>query len=434
MIGDPVEQREVEVWLEEAAKCSGEKLSDLREGIQKQAKRVLLPSPDNFTPPSRTPWGGYEILSSFKNHLGIRSEGKVGESWEISRHESFPNRFPLEIAGKKFVIPIHLLEVLAIRELYGEGESMPFLVKLLNSGSLKKEKQQLTQLLGTSNQIARLNNHRLHMELEGFHHHSELRKLHQEMIEKNLSIQVHPKKGYHPKYPSKDEVWVILEAEKGAGIYLGLKEESSAEMVQSALAQGTDPSNLLNFVEVKPGEAFSIPSGTLHAVGAGILLLEAQESSESTFRAYDWGRLYQGKPRQLHVEEALKAADWTAAKGNRLIEQLRCKPVTLLSSSATSLELIKATHDFSLMRVQLKCKGEAYKSTTVGKGVKGVVVTEGGAHISDGNEGENEGIVVQKGQSFLLPAAMGAFSFTSTHPNTTLYVVEPASMKSLAAS
>lgn len=132
---------------------------------------------------------------------------------------------------------------------------------------------------------------------------------------KPLSVQVHPSDDYalvHEGQYGKTEMWRIISAEEGAGVYLGFKEETNREEVEKALQSGTILS-LLNFFPSKAGDVYFIPSGTIHAIGAGITLLEIQQNSTLTYRLYDYGRLDKdGKPRQLHIAQALQVIDFGA--------------------------------------------------------------------------------------------------------------------------
>ncbi len=129
----------------------------------------------------------------------------------------------------------------------------------------------------------------------------------------NLSVQVHPSDSYALKNENsygKTEMWHIIKAEKGAGLYVGFKKDSSEEEVEKVLRSGTILS-LLNFFQVKPGENYFIKSGTIHAIGKGVSLIEIQQNSNLTYRLYDYGRLDKnGQPRPLHIEKALKVIDY----------------------------------------------------------------------------------------------------------------------------
>lgn len=127
----------------------------------------------------------------------------------------------------------------------------------------------------------------------------------------NLSVQVHPSPEYaaaHPDAHLKSEAWYIIDAEPGAVIYKGLAPGVTPEQLRAALVTNTDEAvvPLLNAIEVKPGDCHYLPSGTLHALGAGVLVAEVQTPSDTTFRVYDWGRT----DRELHIEQAMACIDF----------------------------------------------------------------------------------------------------------------------------
>ena len=131
----------------------------------------------------------------------------------------------------------------------------------------------------------------------------------------DLSVQVHPDRKWcenHPDARVKNEAWYILHAEPGAKIYRGLRKGITRELLRMALQANTvEP--LLNDIPARPGDCHYLPSGTLHALGAGIVVAEVQTPSDTTFRLYDWNRLgADGKPRKLHVEEALACTSFDA--------------------------------------------------------------------------------------------------------------------------
>lgn len=129
----------------------------------------------------------------------------------------------------------------------------------------------------------------------------------------NLSVQVHPNDEYSLKNESslgKTEMWHILDADPGCGLYVGLKEDSSKEKIKKILEDGNILDSL-NFFEVKPGENYFIPAGTIHAIGKGVTLIEIQQSSNVTYRLYDYKRKDKnGNERELHIEKALEVIDY----------------------------------------------------------------------------------------------------------------------------
>lgn len=129
----------------------------------------------------------------------------------------------------------------------------------------------------------------------------------------NLSVQVHPSDDYALKNEGqygKTEMWHIIAHKKGAGIYLGFKRDTSEEELREALKSNT-VEELLNFIPVEDGATYFIPSGTVHAIGGGVTLIEIQQNSTLTYRLYDYGRLGKdGKPRELHVDKAMKVINF----------------------------------------------------------------------------------------------------------------------------
>lgn len=128
-----------------------------------------------------------------------------------------------------------------------------------------------------------------------------------------LSVQVHPSDEYalaNEGQYGKTEMWYILDAEEGAFLYLGFNRDVTPEQFSAAVKDGT-VCDCLNRVPVKAGDTYFIPSGTVHAIGAGITLFEVQQNSSLTYRVYDFGRVDKnGVPRELHVEKAKKVTNF----------------------------------------------------------------------------------------------------------------------------
>ncbi len=127
-----------------------------------------------------------------------------------------------------------------------------------------------------------------------------------------LSVQVHPPAevaaalGGEPK----TEFWYIAEATAAAELFVGLKPESSRAAFEQAIADGSADQHL-HRVPVKTDDAMFLPSGRLHAIGAGNLIVEIQQNSDTTYRVFDWNRIdAAGAPRTLHIAESLQAIDW----------------------------------------------------------------------------------------------------------------------------
>lgn len=163
-----------------------------------------------------------------------------------------------------------------------------------------------------------------------------------------LSVQVHPDDRDAQRLEGtprgKHEAWLILEADPGASLYLGLAEGATKAQFGDALrADDADAvGDLLREVAVEVGQVFDIEPGTVHAIGPGLVLLEIQQPSEITYRAFDWGRVgLDGKPRELHVDKALDV----------IKENARPVPVPRVGAlSGMDGEILLRTRDFRMER------------------------------------------------------------------------------------
>lgn len=130
---------------------------------------------------------------------------------------------------------------------------------------------------------------------------------------KDLSVQVHPGDAYARKYENgqlgKTEMWYVLDAKPDTRLVYGLRQDCTKEVLRRAIADGTVMKYLQN-VPIYKDDIFFIPPGTIHAIGAGALVAEIQESSNLTYRLYDYDRVDKdGRKRTLHIEKALDVAD-----------------------------------------------------------------------------------------------------------------------------
>lgn len=194
----------------------------------------------------------------------------------------------------------------------------------------------------------------------------------------NLSVQVHPDDDYaleRENQYGKNEMWYVIDAEPGAGLYVGFNRDVTREEI-AARVQNNTIMDVLNFYPTKPGDVFFIPAGTVHAIGAGNLICEIQQSSNCTYRLYDYDRRDKfGNPRQLHLEKALDVLDFrkyvqhefeteTEAEGKVLC---RCKyfesviydidevtRITLLPDRFSSVICLKGSGMLSVGDVQME--------------------------------------------------------------------------------
>ncbi|MCQ2427151.1 MAG: class I mannose-6-phosphate isomerase [Clostridia bacterium] len=195
--------------------------------------------------------------------------------------------------------------------------------------------------------------------------------------EKRLSVQVHPDDDYAFRNENgqkgKTECWIVIDAEPGAKLVFGLKEEMSAEDIIASAADGTIEEKL-NFIPVVAGDVIPVPAGTVHAIGAGILLAEIQQNSNLTYRLYDWGRLGKdGKPRELHAK---KAADVIRAPAE--IPETGIERDTVpLSETVCSNECFKVDRMILTgISAQIPLTGDSFSVLLCTKG-RGAVKTDG---------------------------------------------------------
>ena len=129
----------------------------------------------------------------------------------------------------------------------------------------------------------------------------------------NLSVQVHPSDDYALKFENqfgKCEMWYVLDADEGSGLYVGLNDDYSKEEIETKL-KDSSIMECLNFFPVKTGDVFLIRPGTIHAIGKGVRIIEIQQNSKLTYRLYDYLRKDKnGNYRELHIDKALKVIDY----------------------------------------------------------------------------------------------------------------------------
>ena len=201
-----------------------------------------------------------------------------------------------------------------------------------------------------------------------------------------LSVQVHPDKKTVKRLKMgspKTECWYIIDSVPGACIYKGLKSDTTREQFAQSIKTGSC-AELLNKVSVKPGQCHLLPAGTVHAIGAGILIAEIQTPSDTTFRVFDWNRLQNGKPRQLHIAQALESIHF-----DQKAEDL---PVTTTGRIA----------DTEFFKID-KITAQADSSCQIAEGImKVIIIIKGSGQIKSS---DSQTVDFSKGQTILLPAA-----------------------------
>lgn len=212
-----------------------------------------------------TIWGGNRLIKDFNKNCTWE---KLGESWECSAH---PNGSSIVASGKhqgktlKQLLKDHP-EYMGSK--FNVGEELPILVKLIDA-------------------------------------------------KEDLSIQVHPDDDYalrHEQQKGKTEMWYVVDAEPGAKIVYGFTHNMTAKLVEESIRQDCLLEQLQQ-IEVKAGDTFFIPAGTIHGIGAGCLIAEVQENSDVTYRVHDYDRIdTNGQKRELHLEKAMDVVRLLASK------------------------------------------------------------------------------------------------------------------------
>jgi mannose-6-phosphate isomerase len=214
-----------------------------------------------------------------------------------------------------------------------------------------------------------------------------------------LSVQVHPPEDavqrLWPGEGSKTEAWFVLDVAPGSRIYAGLLPGTDEARLRQALQAGTVADCLHQF-EPRPGDCVFLPAGTVHAVGGGVLMAEVQQTSDATFRLFDWNRRdAHGKTRTLHVEEALACIDWTAGPVRpHHAEAFRNPDV---SGGPDRQPLVECRY-FTMEHLRLR-----QPFTFAGTGQMGLVVVlkgRGRMRTADGEE------ALEPGQAWVLPASL----------------------------
>lgn len=210
-----------------------------------------------------------------------------------------------------------------------------------------------------------------------------------------LSIQVHPDdemaKIRHNTY-GKTELWYIIEAKKDAELIVGFNQEMNKEKYMQQVDAG-NLQKVLNIEKVKPGDVFFMPAGRVHATGPGILFAEIQQTSDITYRIYDWDRVDdQGKERELHTNLAVDAIDY------KLITDFKTPYLTSKNNTNKIIQSNFFSTNILVFDCDIKKDYSALDSFVIFMGLEGTTQIQ--YH-------ENEPIVLlEKGETILMPACL----------------------------
>ncbi len=235
----------------------------------------------------------------------------------------------------------------------------------------------------------------------------------------DLSIQIHPtdeqalRDAPERGYPGKAEMYLIIEAEPGAGVYWGLRKGVDAAQFAAACRSGQGVRDLIDFLPVKAGDILYSPAGVVHALGKGIVYCEVQENSDITYRLYDWGRMgTDGKPRELHIERGLAVLS-AHPPTTPYVQPLELpmeggRRRILCACPHFAVESIEPTGTIDLRRTRAA--------------MRAVVVLDGEVTLhGDGDES----VVCRKGRSAVLPASLTHSTATGAAPARLLLAYLP---------
>ena len=296
-------------------------------------------------------WGGRKLSEKYHRNL---PDGKIGESWEIA---CLQNGMGIIVNGSlkgfslKDAIDKYGEELLGSAVYQDPYRRFPLLIKILDASDV-------------------------------------------------LSVQVHPDNQYAALHENggsgKTEMWYVIDAEPGARLVYGVRRGISREEFRSSLEQGK-LEDCLRELEVKPGDVLYIPAGLVHAIGAGILICEIQQSSDTTYRVYDWNRVdADGRPRQLHKEKALDVIDFEGRYTRTALSGLT------LEEEGGRRTLYVACDYFAMEKLEIDGSMKLYLD---GKRFQTLTCVEGSAVIQYERGSKN----LASGSSCLIPASLNSF-------------------------
>lgn len=217
---------------------------------------------------------------------------------------------------------------------------------------------------------------------------------------KDLSVQVHPNDEYakiHENDNGKTEMWYVLDAEESASLIYGFQHQVTEEILRKAVATGTLDRHLQK-VEVHKGDVYYVPAGIVHGIGAGIMVAEIQESSNVTYRVYDYDRVDKdGKRRELHFDKSVEVMDMDVAP------DVKQKPRMVKYYPGCSRELLCQCKYFETERVQVT---KGFSFSVLDSSFQVIMCLSGYGEIET-SDTEIKPMRFQKGETLFLPAGLG---------------------------
>ncbi len=298
-------------------------------------------------------WGGKKLNSLFNKKI---SSNRTGESWEISDLEndtSVVSNGSLKGKSLQWLLKEYREELVGKEVFKNFGIKFPLLIKYIDAAE-------------------------------------------------NLSIQLHPNdkiaKEKHNSF-GKTEMWYIMQADENAELILGFEEPISKSRYVELVEKNELP-EALNKVKVKVGDAFIIPPGLVHAIGKGVVLAEIQQTSDVTYRIYDWDRKTgTGKKRELHTALALEAIDLSSENGHEIAYEIQANATSeIIATSYFKTNIIAVEGELTKDYSQIDC-------FLVLMGVEG----ESFISLENGNSE-----ILKQGETLLIPASASKIKINST--------------------
>jgi mannose-6-phosphate isomerase len=303
-------------------------------------------------------WGGRNLERLYGREL---PPGKVAESWEIAAHDDGTVVIDNGPHAGKLLTELHAelgLDLIGHRCQWAQARNkFPLLVKLLDA-------------------------------------------------KEPLSVQVHPDDAYAQEHEGnelgKSEMWVVLDAEPGAAVILGVKAGTTAAAFRQAIGDGT-LERYLHYMPVQSGDSVCVPSRSLHAILGGLVIAEIQQNSNTTYRVYDWNRTGSGgRPRPLHLDKALDVINFDQ------VEPALPQPQLVQEEKGLQRFVLCQNGYFTVERLEM-APGKVFYGRADGASleiwgtIRGTAVVAGNGHAAS----------LPAVRFSLIPAALGVFAVTA---------------------
>ena len=326
-------------------------------------KQLLYPL--EFIPIGKSKiWGGSYLANNLQKPFSITE--LIGESWEISdidNDESIVKHGALKGKSLRDIIKAYGYENIVGKKLDGSN-IFPLLIKYIEAND-------------------------------------------------NLSIQVHPNDEYAMKHYNsygKTEMWVVVDAKENAKLLIGLGNNVTKEQLKNAIDNKEDIKHLFNYIDIKTNDVIYVPAGRVHALLDGAVIAEIQQSSDITFRLYDWDRVDDnGVSRQLHISESFD-----------VISEIDNEPLMLKEEYKTidtyQIASIIKNNYFDVSKISIEKNG-IYESFT--ENTFEIIMVLSGSIIIESNGYKSE---INRGSTILMPASLGQYMIKNINLENALFL------------